>query len=457
MFGKVQRIHFVGIGGAGMSGIAEILLALKCQVTGSDLKVSEVTERLRGLGAKVFAGHDERQIEGADVLVTSTAVSPDNPEVLEARRRGIPIIPRIEMLAEIARLKHTIAVAGSHGKTTTTSLAALVLQAGNLDPTVVIGGRLHSTGTGARVGKGKYLVAEADESDGSFLKLSPTLAVITNIDDDHLDHWKTMDALDTGFVDFANKIPFYGAVFMCADDPGVQRVRPRIQRPVVTYGFSETADLRAEDIRFTPAQVSFRVRRGKDMLGLVRWACPGRHNILNALAAIGVGLETGLLFGRIAESLSTFTGVGRRLELKGEAGGVTVVDDYGHHPTEIKATIEALRQRWPDRRVVALFQPHRYTRTKQLMEAFATAFTGVDQLFLLDIYPAGEKPLPGVTSDALADRLRAQSVLVERLLPTDDEHRLVPLIRANDVVLTLGAGDVWKWGEKLLPHLHRPA
>jgi UDP-N-acetylmuramate--alanine ligase len=221
MFGKVQRIHFVGIGGAGMSGIAEILLALKCQVTGSDLKVSEVTERLRGLGAKVFAGHDERQIEGADVLVTSTAVSPDNPEVLEARRRGIPIIPRIEMLAEIARLKHTIAVAGSHGKTTTTSLAALVLQAGNLDPTVVIGGRLHSTGTGARVGKGKYLVAEADESDGSFLKLSPTLAVITNIDDDHLDHWKTMDALDTGFVDFANKIPFYGAVFMCADDPSV--------------------------------------------------------------------------------------------------------------------------------------------------------------------------------------------------------------------------------------------
>ena len=448
MFKRYRHIHFVGIGGAGMSGIAEVLLTLGTTVSGSDLKASETTKRLETLGAAVRIGHRPENTAGADVVVVSTAAGPDNPEVLEARRLRIPVIPRIEMLAELARLKYTVAVAGTHGKTTTTSLCSLVLTAGGLDPTVVVGGRMRNLGTGARVGKGEYLVAEADESDGSFLKLSPTLAVVTNIDDDHLDYWKTMDALDAGFVEFGNKIPFYGTLFLGLDDAGSRRIRERLRRRVVTYGLSPEADLRAANLRPSSSEVRYDVLRGGEKLGSVCWAVPGRHNVVNSLAAVGVGLELDIPFRAIAEALASFKGVGRRMELKGEAGGVTVLDDYGHHPTEIKATLQALKERFPDRRKVVLFQPHRYTRTRLLAEEFADSFSDADEVFLLDIYAASEPPIPGVTADALAEKIRSRRP-VTRLAP-DEQDALRERLRPGDVLLTLGAGDVWKWGEALL-------
>jgi UDP-N-acetylmuramate--alanine ligase len=431
-----------------MSGIAEVLLTLGTTVSGSDLKASETTKRLETLGAAVRIGHRPENTAGADVVVVSTAAGPDNPEVLEARRLRIPVIPRIEMLAELARLKYTVAVAGTHGKTTTTSLCSLVLTAGGLDPTVVVGGRMRNLGTGARVGKGEYLVAEADESDGSFLKLSPTLAVVTNIDDDHLDYWKTMDALDAGFVEFGNKIPFYGTLFLGLDDAGSRRIRERLRRRVVTYGLSPEADLRAANLRPSSSEVRYDVLRGGEKLGSVCWAVPGRHNVVNSLAAVGVGLELDIPFRAIAEALASFKGVGRRMELKGEAGGVTVLDDYGHHPTEIKATLQALKERFPDRRKVVLFQPHRYTRTRLLAEEFADSFSDADEVFLLDIYAASEPPIPGVTADALAEKIRSRRP-VTRLAP-DEQDALRERLRPGDVLLTLGAGDVWKWGEALL-------
>jgi len=448
VFKRYRHIHFVGIGGAGMSGIAEVLLTLGTTVSGSDLKASETTKRLETLGAAVRIGHRPENTAGADVVVVSTAAGPDNPEVLEARRLRIPVIPRIEMLAELARLKYTVAVAGTHGKTTTTSLCSLVLTAGGLDPTVVVGGRMRNLGTGARVGKGEYLVAEADESDGSFLKLSPTLAVVTNIDDDHLDYWKTMDALDAGFVEFGNKIPFYGTLFLGLDDAGSRRIRERLRRRVVTYGLSPEADLRAANLRPSSSEVRYDVLRGGEKLGSVCWAVPGRHNVVNSLAAVGVGLELDIPFRAIAEALASFKGVGRRMELKGEAGGVTVLDDYGHHPTEIKATLQALKERFPDRRKVVLFQPHRYTRTRLLAEEFADSFSDADEVFLLDIYAASEPPIPGVTADALAEKIRSRRP-VTRLAP-DEQDALRERLRPGDVLLTLGAGDVWKWGEALL-------
>lgn len=450
MFKKTRAIHFIGIGGSGMSGIAEVLLTLGHPVTGSDQKESDVTRRLVSLGAKIFIGHRAEQIHGAQVIVTSTAVQSDNPEVQEAHRLSIPVIPRIEMLAELARLKHTIAVAGTHGKTTTTSLVSLVLQAGGLDPTVVVGGRMQNMGTGARVGRGDFLVAEADESDGSFLKLAPTLAIVTNIDDDHMDHWKTMDRLVEGFETFANKVPFYGTVFLGMDDAGARGILPRIRRPVITYGVAPDADLQAQEIVRADGETRFSVHLRGTRLGSVRWPVAGHHNVINSLAAIGVGLELDVPFSVIAEALASFKGVGRRLEWKGEQGGVAVLDDYGHHPTEIRATLQALRERFPGRRTVVLFQPHRYTRTQQLEDAFAAAFPGVDHLGLLDIYPAGERPLPGVTSDRLAEKMRTQGVPLTRLRPENGPAALRALVRPGDVVLTLGAGDVWKWGEGLL-------
>lgn len=453
MFKRIQHIHFVGIGGSGMSGIAEVLITLGYKVSGSDAKASDTTRRLEQLGAAVAPGHRAENIGGAHVVVTSTAVAPNNPEVVEAHRRNIPVIPRIEMLAELARLKYTVAVAGTHGKTTTTSLISLVLQSGGLDPTVVVGGRMHNIGTGARVGRGDYLVAEADESDGSFLKLTPTLAVVTNIDDDHLDYWGTVDKLTDGFDAFANKVPFYGTVFLGVDDPGSRRLLPRVRRPVVTYGFAGDAEIRAEDLRATPSETSFRVTRSGRSLGDVRWPVMGRHNAANALAAVGAGLELGLSFKTIADALARFEGVGRRLEKKGDAGGVTVMDDYGHHPTEIRATLAALRQRWPDRRLVTLFQPHRYSRTRLLGAEFAACFEQTDVLGLLDIYAAGESPIPGVSSDALAERLAAHGRAAVRLPADRGPEQLRALVRPGDVVLTLGAGDVWKWGERLLKDL----
>jgi len=453
MFKRIQNIHFVGIGGSGMSGIAEVLITLGYKVSGSDAKASETTRRLEQLGATVVLGHRAENATGAHVVVTSTAVAADNPEVVEAHKRKIPVIPRIEMLAELARLKYTVAVAGTHGKTTTTSLISLVLQSGGLDPTVVVGGRMHNIGTGARVGRGDYLVAEADESDGSFLKLAPTLAVITNIDDDHLDYWGSVDRLTDGFETFANKVPFYGTVFLGIDDAGSRRVLPRIRRPVVTYGFAPESDIRADGLRATPMETSFRVLRQGRELGCLSWPVMGRHNAMNALAAVGAGLELGMAFADIAAALARFEGVGRRLEKKGEAGGVTVVDDYGHHPTEIRATLSALRQRWPERRLVTLFQPHRYSRTQLLGADFAACFHGTDVLGLLDIYAAGEAPIPGVSSDMLADTLASHGRSAVRLPVDKGPDQLRALVRPGDVVLTLGAGDVWKWGENLLKQL----
>lgn len=450
MFKKIQNIHFVGIGGSGMSGIAEVLLTLGYAVTGSDAKESDVTRRLTTMGARVFIGHRAEQSGGAHVVVTSTAVLPDNPEVAEAHRQKIPVIPRIEMLAELARLKYTIAVGGTHGKTTTTSLISLVLNAGGVDPTVVVGGRMHNLGTGARVGRGDYLVAEADESDGSFLKLAPTLAIVTNIDDDHLDYWGTLSNLVAGFEQFANKVPFYGRVILGVDDAGSHKILERIRRPLLTYGLTPDADIQARDIRPAPAATTFSVFRRDAKLGDIRWTASGRHNVINSLAAVAVGLELDIPFAKIAEALASFQGVGRRLEFKGEAGGVAVMDDYGHHPTEVKATLQALKEKFPDRRAVVLFQPHRYSRTKILADEFAACFSRADVLGLLDIYAASEAPMAGVTSDWLADRIRAQGTPVTRLPAVDGPARLRGLVKKGDVVLTLGAGDVWKWGENLL-------
>ncbi len=454
MFKKIKNIHFVGIGGSGMSGIAEVLLTLGYAVTGSDAKASDTTRRLTDMGARVFIGHRAEQVSGAHVVVTSTAVRPDNPEVVEAHAQKIPVIPRIEMLAELARLKYTIAVGGTHGKTTTTSLISLVLNAGGLDPTVVVGGRMHNLGTGARVGRGEYLVAEADESDGSFLKLAPTLAVVTNIDDDHLDYWGTLSNLVAGFEQFANKVPFYGRVILGVDDVGSHKILERIRRPLLTYGLAPDADIQARDVCPSPDATSFSVYRQDKKLGDIRWSASGRHNVINSLAAVAVGLELDIPFAKIAEALASFQGVGRRLELKGEQDGVVVMDDYGHHPTEIKATLQALKEKFPDRRAIVVFQPHRYSRTKILAEEFAVCFARADVLGLLDIYAASEAPVPGVTSDWLAERIRAQGTAVTRLPAAEGPGRLRALVKKGDVVLTLGAGDVWKWGENLLAALH---
>jgi UDP-N-acetylmuramate--alanine ligase len=456
MFKKIQHIHFVGIGGSGMSGIAEVLITLGYAVSGSDAKETDVTRRLTAMGARVSIGHRAEQVRGVHVVVTSTAVRPDNPEVVEAHAQKIPVIPRIEMLAELARLKYTIAVGGTHGKTTTTSLISLVLNAGGLDPTVVVGGRMHNLGTGAQVGRGDYLVAEADESDGSFLKLAPTLAVVTNIDDDHLDYWGTLSNLVSGFEQFANKVPFYGRVIVGVDDIGSHKILEKIRRPLLTYGLAPDADIQARDIRPSSETTAFAVCRHGKKLGDIRWTAAGRHNVINSLAAVAVGLELDIPFAKIAEALASFKGVGRRLEWKGERGGVAVMDDYGHHPTEVKATLQALKEKFPQRRAIVVFQPHRYSRTKILAEEFAVSFAGADVLGLLDIYAASEAPVPGVTSDWLADRIRAQGTAVTRLPAAEGPALLRGMVKSGDVVLTMGAGDVWKWGESLLASFPPP-
>jgi UDP-N-acetylmuramate--alanine ligase len=452
MFKKIRNVHFIGIGGSGMSGIAEVLLTLGYKVSGSDLKESDVTRRLKELGADVKIGHKSPNVGDAHVVVTSTAVGPSNPELVEAITRGVPVIPRIEMLAELARLKYAVTVAGTHGKTTTTSLVSLVLQAGGLDPTVVVGGRMHNIGTGARVGRGEYLVAEADESDGSFLKLTPTLAVVTNIDNDHLDYWGRMQKLYGAFEVYANRVPFYGAVILGVDDPGSRKILPRIRRPLITYGLSAQAQMRATDLETVDGRTTFTVRRNGEPLGKISWMVPGRHNVVNSLAAVTVGLQLDIPFKTIVEALVSFKGVGRRLEVKGEAGGVLVVDDYGHHPTEVAATLQALKERWAGRRAVVLFQPHRYSRTKLLADDFAASFKDADELLLTEIYPAGEKPLKGVDSRWLAARMKAKKVSA-KVLSGDLPAALKKTVRPGDVLLTLGAGDVWKAGERLLKDL----
>jgi UDP-N-acetylmuramate--alanine ligase len=452
VFQKIQHVHFVGIGGSGMSGIAEVLLNLGYRVSGSDQKASPVTERLVEQGARVFLGHAPSHVEGAHVVVTSTAVRPDNPEVDEAKRSSIPVIPRAEMLAELMRMKYGVAVAGSHGKTTTTSMVALVLDRGGLDPTVVLGGRLGVLGSGARLGKGEYMVAEADESDRSFLKLSPTLAVVTNIDREHLDTYRDLEDLQDTFVGFVNKVPFYGGAILCLDDPPLQDILPRVERHFVTYGLSAQAQVSARHLVLGPEKTTLEVLEAGTPLGSLTLTVPGAHNVQNALAACAVGLELGIAFPKIREALEGFRGVDRRFQVRGEAGGVTVVDDYGHHPTEIKATLDALRTRAAGRRTLVLFQPHRYSRTSLLWDDFCRAFHQADVLLVTDIYPAGEEPVPGVTSEELAfsiaERGHRQAAYAGDLREAAD--RLFAEAREGDYVLTLGAGSVWTAGEELL-------
>jgi UDP-N-acetylmuramate--alanine ligase len=448
----IRHVHFVGIGGSGMSGIAEVLLNLGYDVSGSDLKLSDTTRHLAALGAGVTEGHLAGNVEGAHVVVTSTAVRGDNPEVREARRRGIPVIPRAEMLAELMRLKYGVAVAGSHGKTTTTSMVALVLDRGGLDPTVVVGGRLGVLGSGARLGKGDFMVAEADESDRSFLKLSPTVAVVTNIDREHLDTYRDLADLQEAFLGFANKVPFYGCAVLCLDDPPVQGVLPRVERRVVTYGLTPRASVSARDLDVAPLGSSYTATLDGEALGPVSLAVPGAHNVANSLAAVAVGVNLEVPFEAIREGLSSFAGVDRRFQVRGEASGVLVIDDYGHHPTEIRVTLETLRRRAGGRRTVVLFQPHRYTRTRALWDEFGRAFDQADRLLVTDIYPASEEPLPGVTAEALVHAIvehghRDADYAGDLASAT---ARLGQEVREGDVVLTLGAGSVWTAGEELL-------
>jgi len=452
MFRRIQHVHVVGIGGSGMSGIAEVLLNLGYTVSGSDLKRSATTDHLAALGARVLEGHAAQHVAGAHVVVVSTAVHADNPEVLQARHSGIPVIPRAEMLAELMRLKYGVAVAGSHGKTTTTSMTALVLDRGGLDPTVVVGGRVGVLGSGARLGRGEFLVAEADESDRSFLKLSPTLAVVTNIDREHLDNYRGLEDIQNAFVSFVNKVPFYGAVVLCLDDGPAQDILPRVERRVVTYGLSPQAQVSAREVEVSPRDSRFTVVADQVVQGQVHLPVPGAHNVLNALAAVAVGLDLGVSFDQIAAGLGAFSGVDRRFQVRGEAAGLTVVDDYGHHPTEIRATLETLRRYAGARRTVVLFQPHRFTRTQALWDEFCRAFHLADVLLVSDIYPASESPIPGVTAEALVEALvekghRHASYAGPLAAAT---QRLVAEARPDDVVLTLGAGSVWTAGEELL-------
>ncbi len=457
-FGKIKRIHFVGIGGIGMSGIAELLINLGYQVSGSDLKDTVVTRRLTSMGARVYCGHSAENVRGADVVVYSSAVKECNPEIQYAREKAIPVIPRAEMLAELMRLKYGVAIAGAHGKTTTTSMVASILTRGGLDPTVVIGGRLDIWGgSNAKLGEGDFLVAEADESDGSFLALSPTIVVVTNIDREHMDHYGDMDSLRETFVRFMNKVPFYGTCVICFDCEEIQGIVPQIRKRYLSYGLSSQADLRATNLTRADYGSEFEVVFQNKSLGRVEVGMPGEHNVLNALAAIGVGLELGLDINVVREGLKDLGGLSRRLQVKGEYKGVLVLDDYGHHPTEIQATLNAARGCWPGRRVVVLFQPHRYTRTRDLYERFVVSFNEADALVVMPIYPAGEEPIKGVDARWLAKGIREHGHKDVTIVRGHEEAlaKLREMVREGDMVITMGAGDVYKVGERLLEMLRR--
>ena len=460
MFAKIQRIHFVGIGGIGMSGIAEVLLNLGYKVSGSDVKATPVTQRLASLGAVIYEGHEEQNAADAEVVVVSSAISPANPEVLQARRQHIPVIRRAEMLAELMRLKYGIAIAGMHGKTTTTSMVAAVLAAGGLDPTVVVGGRVDAMGSNARLGNSQYLVAEADESDRSFLNLSPILSVVTNIDREHMDCYRNMRDVKRTFVQFMDLVPFYGTVVVCNDDPVLRGLLPEVQRRTVTYGTRRGSDLRITAVNSekmgsetTPLN-RFEVRFEDRELGEFTLHVPGLHNVLNATAAIAVGLGLDVPVEHIRSGLDHFRGVDRRFQLKGKAAGVTVIDDYGHHPTEIKATLSAARQ-CGFRKVHVIFQPHRYSRTQALMEEFATAFGDAETIWVLDVYPASEAPIEGVTGAVLAERIRQQSGKDAKYQGSFSEaaHAAVAAAEEGDMILTLGAGNVSQLGASILEKL----
>jgi len=448
MYGRIRRIHLVGIGGAGMSGIAEVLLNLGYAVSGSDVKESEVLGRLRDLGARVTTRHDAANVEGVDVVVASTAIAELNPELARARSLGIPVIARAEMLAELMRIKYSVAVAGAHGKTTTTSMVGEVLAQGGLDPTVIVGGRLKAIGAHARLGRGPFLVAEADESDGSFLLLSPTVAVITNIDEEHLDYYADLEEIREAFLRFANRVPFYGVVVLPIDEPNAAAIRDRVKRRVLTYGFSEGADFRGENLEVGPGGTRFRlIARGEDA-GVIELRVAGAHNARNALSAIAAAWELGIPIDTIRAALRHFAGVGRRLEVRGEVRGATWVDDYGHHPTEIRAAVKALAASYR-RRIVAVFQPHRYTRTKALLDRFAGAFQGVSTLVVLPIYAAGEKPIEGISSASLARVIGTSGGprVIEAASFEDASRALAKELEPGDLLLTIGAGDVYRVGD----------
>lgn len=456
MYKRCQHIHFVGIGGIGMSGIAELLLNLGYRISGSDVRASDITRRLESLGARIFIGHDPAHVEGADVVVLSSAIREDNPEVVAARKRGnVPVIRRAEMLAELMRLKYSVLVAGAHGKTTTTSMVATVLARGGLDPTVIIGGKLNAWGTNAKLGSGDFVVAEADESDGTFLLLSPTIAVVTNIDLEHVDFYRDLDHIRETFLEFVNKVPFYGQAILCLEDENIQHLLPRVEKRFVTYGFSSQADFQARDVRVDGPRTLYRAFHRDRELGQVVLPIPGRHNVLNSLAAVAAGVELELGWEDIQRGLEDMTGVQRRFHVKGEAAGVLVLDDYGHHPTEIRAVLSALSESYPNRRKVVAFQPHRYSRTRGLMDQFAKCFYQSDVLLVTEVYAAGEAPLEGVTGKRLAEEVARYGHHEITYCETLDgmTEALLQRVQPGDVVVTLGAGNIWQVGEALLERL----
>jgi UDP-N-acetylmuramate--alanine ligase len=458
MFKKIKHIHFVGIGGVGMSGIAEVLINLGYKVSGSDLKQTPVTERLKNMGGTIYHGHNLGNVQGADVVVISSAVEALNPEVVEAKFKKIPVIPRAEMLAELMRLKYSVTISGTHGKTTTSSMIGLVLTRGGLDPTVVIGGKLANFGSNAKVGKGDYLVAEADESDGSFLKLTPTIAVVTNIDTDHLDYYGNINNTRKAFLEFVNKVPFYGSVILCADDRQIQKIVPDVKRRYITYGIENPADLLARNIVHCTLGAEFDLIYFGRNLGKIKLNVPGIHNVYNSLATIAAAMELELKIEDIKKAFLEFTGVDRRIQVKGEAGGVTVVDDYGHHPTEIKATLSAVKDSWK-KRTIAVFQPHRYSRTKLLAKDFGTAFDQADAVVITEIYPAGEKPIKGINAGLILKKIKdSNKSMALEFCPTrqDMVDFLIKTTKPGDLVITLGAGDIWKTGEEFLERLKSP-
>jgi UDP-N-acetylmuramate--alanine ligase len=452
MLKNIQHIHFVGIGGSGMSGIAEVLINLGYKVSGSDLKQTEVTQRLASLGGKIFIGHKPGQVRNAHVVVTSSAVLADNPEVVQARKLKIPVIPRAEMLAELMRLKYAVTIAGTHGKTVTTSLVSMVLAEGGLDPTVVIGGRLKNIGSSAKLGKGEFIVAEADESDGSFLKLTPTIALVTNIDDDHLDYYKTLDNIKSAFTEFVNKVPFYGSIILCGEDENIKSIIPQITRKYYTYGIGKNYDFYAENIIYKEMDTEFNICFSGKNLGKLTIHLPGAHNVVNSLGAAAVGIELGIELEKIRKAFLDFTGVSRRLEVKARKKDIVFIDDYGHHPTEIKVTLETIKSIWPERRLLVIFQPHRYTRTRDLAKKFGPSFNNVSRIWLTDIYSAGEKPIPGISSSLILESFPAEKR--ETIALSSDREAMikevVKSLRPHDVLVTLGAGDVYKIGEEIL-------
>jgi UDP-N-acetylmuramate--alanine ligase len=451
---KIRHVYFIGIGGIGMSGIAEVLLNLGFRVSGSDLRITKYTRRLEDLGASINYNHIRTNVKDVDVVVYSSAVDEDNPEIKEAIERHIPVIPRAEMLAELMRMKYGIAVAGTHGKTTTTSMLATILSHGGIDPTVVIGGRLNSLGSNAKLGKGEYLVAEADESDKSFLKLSPTIAVVTNIDPEHMDQYKVMEEVMESYLAFISKVPFYGLSVLCLDSPNVQHLIPKIKNSFITYGRSSQADVQALDIKQRNGYSSFRVQYKGENMGPLHLPMPGVHNVFNSLADIAVSMELEIDFKVIKESLEAFSGVERRFQLKAMAGDVMVVDDYGHHPVEIKATLKAAKEGW-GRKITVVFQPHRYSRTRDLYKDFLSAFYDADSLIMTDIYTAGEKEIDGINSKILCDGIRDSGHKDVVYIPERQavvEH-LLKTLQSRDMVITMGAGDIWKVGDDLIGEL----